>query len=99
MTSSNLLSTGRIFALVTLGALGGLAMGAAFGFGAGKLTPTFFAHFIPWNDVEPVGFAVVLGAVGGPFLGGGLALFSLLLHLILKLGSRGKVPTEPIPRA
>jgi hypothetical protein len=91
------LSAGRIFALVTIGALAGLGMGAVFGLVAGKLTPTFFAHFIPWNDVEPVGFAVVLGAVGGLFLGGSLAVFSLLLHLALRLTSRakGEIPSAP----
>ena len=61
-----------------------------FGVCAGKLTPTFFAHFIPWNDVEPMGFACVLGATGGLFLGGGLAVFSLLLHLALRFASRAK---------
>jgi hypothetical protein len=75
----------RIFVLVTIGALCGSVLGALFGLGAGLLTPTFFAHFIPWNNVEPVGFAVMLGAFGGVFLGGGLAVFSLILHLLLRL--------------
>ncbi len=95
--NSTPLTAGRIFALVTSGALTGLGMGAVFGVAAGKLTPTFFAHFIPWNDVEPVGFACVLGAVGGLFLGGGLAVFSLLLHLALRLASRAKGETPPAP--
>lgn len=89
------LSVGRIFAVVTQGALGGLAMGSLFGFCAGKLAPSFFAHFIPWNDVEPVGFACVLGGFGGLFLGGGLAVFSLLLHLVLKLAAREKGAHSP----
>jgi hypothetical protein len=87
----------RIFSLVTTGALGGLAMGAVFGLVAGKLTPSFFAHIIPWNDIEPVGFACVLGAFGGLFLGGGLAIFSLLLHLVLQFASRTKSDTETAP--
>jgi hypothetical protein len=91
------LTAGRIFGLVTLGALGGLIMGAIFGLCAGKLTPAFFAHFIPWNDIEPVGFACVLGAFGGVFLGGGLAIFSLLLHVVLRLTAREK--TDAPPRA
>jgi hypothetical protein len=91
------LTAGRIFALVTIGALGGMAMGAIFGVAAGKLTPTFFAHFIPWDYIEPVGFACVLGATGGLFLGGGLAIFSLLLHLALRLVSRAKDGTPPAP--
>jgi hypothetical protein len=86
----NSLSPGRIFSLVTAGALGGLSMGAVFGFVSGKLTPIFFAHFIPWNDIEPIGFACVLGALGGLFLGGGLAVFSLMLHLALQLTSQAK---------
>lgn len=84
------LPPGRIFLLITIGALGGMVMGALFGLAAGMLTPSFFAHFIPWNDVEPVGFAVTLGGVGGLFLGGGLAVFSLVLHLLLRLTARSK---------
>jgi hypothetical protein len=91
------LTAGRIFVLVTAGALAGLAMGAVFGFAAGKLTPSFFAHFIPWNDVEPVGFAVMLGAFGGVFLGGGLAIFSLVLHLALRFAARAKGETSTVP--
>lgn len=89
------LSAGRIFAIVTIGALGGMAMGAIFGVCAGKLTPNFFAHFIPWSDIEPMGFACVLGATGGLFLGGGLAVFSLLLHLALRFASPAKGETPP----
>lgn len=89
------LTVGRIFALVTAGAVAGLAMGAAFGLVSGKLAPAFFAHFIPWNDVEPLGFAVMLGAFGGLFLGGGLAIFSLLLHLALRFASRARSQTSP----
>lgn len=84
------MSARRIFLLVTSGALAGLAMGAIFGLCAGKLAPSFFAHFIPWNDVEPVGFAVVLGGLGGLFLGGGLAVFSLLLHVLLRVSARAR---------
>ncbi len=89
------LSVARIFSLVTSGALGGMFMGAIFGLAAGKLAPTFFAHIIPWNDVEAVGFACVLGATGGLLLGGGLAIFSLLLHLALRLSAREKTETSP----
>ncbi len=71
-----------IFALVSGGALGGMVMGALFGWAAGSLTPTFFAHFLPWNDVEPRGFAIVLGATAGVFLGGGLSVFAVLVQLL-----------------
>ena len=84
-----------IFARVTAGALAGMAMGAAFGWAAGTLTPTFFRHFIPWNDVEPVGFAVVLGGFGGVFLGGGLGVFSVLVGLLLH--RRGGAAPAPSP--
>jgi hypothetical protein len=95
--NSGPLTARSIFTLVTTGALAGMVMGAVFGFGAGKLTPSFFAHFIPWNDVEPVGFACVLGATGGLFLGGGLAIFSLLLHLALRFAGRGKNDSAHVP--
>ncbi len=88
------LSPARIFLLITIGALSGMVLGVLFGLGTGMLTPSFFAHFIPWNDVEPAGFAVTLGALGGLFLGGGLAVFSLVLHLLLRLTSRPKEGTD-----
>ena len=97
MTAKPPLSAARIFVLITAGALGGMFMGAIFGVCAGRLTPTFFAHFIPWNDVEPVGFACVLAATGGLLLGGGLAIFSLLLHLVLRLAARAKSDPPPSP--
>jgi hypothetical protein len=95
--TNHVFTPGRIFTLITFGALGGLVMGALFGVAAGLLTPTFFAHFIPWNDIEPIGFACVFGAFGGLFLGGGLAVFSLLLHLALRTVSREKSdpPSRP----
>jgi hypothetical protein len=36
----------RIFVLVSCGALAGMVMGGLFGFGAGSIAPTFFAHLI-----------------------------------------------------
>jgi hypothetical protein len=82
-----------IFLRVTLGALSGMTLGGLFGFFAGMMTPTFFRHFIPWNDVEPVGFAVVLGATGGVFLGGGLGVFAVVLAGLLSLRTRN--PSSP----
>jgi hypothetical protein len=72
----------RVFAIVTCGALAGMVMGGLFGFGAGSIAPRFFAHVIPWNDVEPKGLATVLGGIAGVLLGGGLATFALLVQTI-----------------
>jgi hypothetical protein len=79
-----------IFVRVTLGALSGMTMGGLFGLFAGMVTPSFFRHFIPWNDVEPVGFAVVLGATGGVLLGGGLGVFSVVLSGLLSFRSKNR---------
>jgi hypothetical protein len=76
------------FVRVSLGALAGMTMGGLFGWAAGTLVPSFFRHLIPWNDVEPVGFAVVLGATGGVFLGGGLGVFAVLVGLFLQCRSQ-----------
>jgi hypothetical protein len=67
---------------VTAMALAGLAMGGGFGFAAGKITPEFFRHAIPWHDVEPVGFATFGGATAGVLLGGGLGCFAVILQFI-----------------
>ena len=73
---------GRIFLVVTLGALMGMLMGGLFGVAAGSIAPTFFRHVIPWSDVEPRGFAAVIGATAGVLLGGGLAVFALVLQAL-----------------
>lgn len=73
-----------IFLNVTAGALIGMVLGGTFGFAAGSLTPDFFFHLIPWQDVEPRGFATVCGATGGVLLGGGLACFGIIVQLILE---------------
>ncbi len=74
----------KTFITVTLAALSGLLMGGLFGFVAGKMTPDFFRHLIPWQDVEPVGFATFGGATVGVLLGGGLGVFGVLLQFILE---------------
>jgi hypothetical protein len=37
---------------------------------------------MPWKDVEPVGFATVLGAFGGILCGGALGAFALILQAV-----------------
>lgn len=51
--------------LVTATAALGLLMGALFGVAAGVLAPTFFGRLVPWENIEPVGIAIVMGAFGG----------------------------------
>jgi len=72
----------KIFIIVTVASLAGLLMGGLFGFAAGKMTPDFFRHIIPWQDVEPVGFATFGGATSGVLLGGGLGCFGVLIQFV-----------------
>ncbi len=74
----------KVFISVTLAALAGLLMGGLFGVAAGKIAPEFFKHIIPWQDVEPVGFAAFCGATMGVLLGGGLGCFGILIQVILE---------------
>jgi len=72
------------FLVVTGCALAGMVMGGLFGFGAGKITPDFFRHIIPWQDVEPVGVATFFGATAGVLLGGGLGGFAIIIQFVLQ---------------
>jgi hypothetical protein len=74
----------RIFIIVTCAALAGMVLGGLFGFAAGRVTPDFFRHIIPWRDVEPVGFAMFCGATFGVILGGGLGCFAVILQTVLE---------------
>jgi ABC-type dipeptide/oligopeptide/nickel transport system permease subunit len=74
----------RIFAVVTITALIGMVMGGLFGLAAGKLAPDFFRRLIPWQDVEPVGMATLLGAIVGVLLGGGLGCFGVIVQTVLQ---------------
>ena len=74
----------KIFAVVTITALIGMVMGGLFGLAAGKLAPDFFRRLIPWQDVEPVGMATLLGAIVGVLLGGGLGCFGVIVQTVLQ---------------
>ena len=42
------------------------------------------AHIIPWQDVEPVGFATFAGATAGVLLGGGLGCFAVIVQFVFE---------------
>jgi len=77
------MTTKQIFITVTVAALAGMVMGGVFGLVAGKITPDFFRHIMPWQDVEPAGFAAFCGATAGVLLGGGLGCFGIIIQFIL----------------
>jgi NhaP-type Na+/H+ or K+/H+ antiporter len=81
----------KIFAVVTISALIGMVMGGLFGLAAARLAPDFFRHVIPWQDVEPVGMATLLGATAGVLLGGGLGCFGVLVQTALLWKKRGMI--------
>ena len=72
------------FLVVTGCALAGMLMGGLFGLASGKMTPDFFRHVIPWQDVEPVGIATFFGASLGVLLGGGLGCFGIVIQFVLQ---------------
>ena len=74
----------RVFLIVSAGALAGMMMGGLFGFASGSIAPALFTHIIPWIDTEPRGVATVLGAIAGVVLGGGLAIFAVLVQAVMK---------------
>lgn len=87
----------RVFLAVTGCALAGMVIGGLFGFGAGKITPDFFKHIIPWQDVEPVGVATFFGAAAGVMLGGGLGCFGILMQGVLAWTKRKSgEPSQPL---
>ncbi len=68
--------------IITGSALAGMFMGGLFGLASGSMTPDFFRHIIPWQDVQPVGFATFLGATVGVVLGGGMGCFAVMVDAI-----------------
>lgn len=83
----------KAYALLVLGAVVGMVMGGLFGLGAGLLAPDLFVHLVPWSDVEPLGAAIVYGAVAGVLLGGGSAVFALIIQAVTY--RKRKEPEEP----
>ena len=81
----------RIFAVVTIAALLGMVMGGLFGLAAGRLAPDFFRHLIPWQNVEPVGVAIRLGATAGVLLGGALGCFGVIMQGLLQWKARAPI--------
>ena len=80
------------FLAVTGCAVAGMLMGGLFGFGAGKVTPDFFRHLIPWQEIEPVGVATFLGATAGVLLGGGLGCFAIAIQFGLQWRKKERLP-------
>jgi hypothetical protein len=78
----------RVVGTVTVVAVFGMLLGAAFGWAAGTVAPSFFVSVMPWKDIEPVGFATILGAFGGILCGGALGAFALILEAAEKWRSR-----------
>jgi hypothetical protein len=78
----------KIFAIVTIAALLGMGMGGLFGLVAGRVAPDFFRHLIPWQDVEPAGFAMLLGGTAGVLLGGALGCFGVIVQTLLQWKAR-----------
>jgi hypothetical protein len=81
----------RIFAVVTIAALLGMVMGGLFGLAAGRLAPEFFRHLIPWQDVEPGGMAILLGATAGVLLGGALGGFGVIVQTLVQWKTRASI--------
>lgn len=73
----------NLLVVITGSALAGMLMGGLFGFASGSMTPDFFGHLIPWQEVKPTGFATFLGATVGVVLGGGMGCFAVLIRVVL----------------
>lgn len=83
-----------VLVIVTLSAMGGLMLGGAFGYVAGRVSPDLFTEVIFNAEVDPQKAATVGGAAGGVFLGGGLGVFAVLAQLcqqwLIWLNRRGQ---------
>lgn len=73
----------RVLTLVVASALGGMLLGASFGYVAGRVSPEFFVEIMQLKaEADPRNVATVGCAAGGVFLGGGLGVFAVLTQLI-----------------
>ncbi len=71
-----------VIVIVTIMALVGMVLGGGFGYAAGRIAPDLFLNLVPWDDIEPVGTATVIGAFGGVLCGGALGAFAVLLQAV-----------------
>lgn len=83
----------KVFLIVSAGALAGMIMGGLFGFVAGNITPDFFARRS--GECGPVGFATYLGGRTGVKLGGGLAVFGILVQVFMAWVRRDRPEIGP----
>lgn len=75
--------TWKTVAIILVGcALGGMLLGGLLGLVSAMITPRFFAHLIPWDDVGPVGFTTFCGGVIGLICGAIVGLIGLIIQLI-----------------
>ena len=79
-----------IILTVTLSALFGMLLGAAFGYAAGQIAPDFFEHLVSWQQFEPLRVAIMLGAFGGVVCGGFLGAFAIAIRTLAEWIARDK---------
>ena len=48
------------------------------------MAPGLFRNIIPWTDAEPRGVAILLGGTAGVLLGGGLAVFAIIIQTVTR---------------
>jgi hypothetical protein len=70
-----------VFITVTATALIGMLLGGLFGLAAGSLAPGLFSNILYGVSTEPVGAALVLGAIAGILLGGSLGVFAIIIQV------------------
>ena len=71
-----------VFVVVIVGSLAGMVLGGLFGYAAGNIAPKLFEKMILWADLDAIGTATVLGAIAGVLLGGGLAVFAIIIQFL-----------------